>query len=58
MLVSLDLLTSTAAIPVNCFTMPGLSLTKPRAIGYLLHFEIATAGFGTGESGVVELYLC
>jgi len=39
MLVSLDLLTSTAAIPVNCFTMPGLSLTKPRAIGDLQHFK-------------------
>jgi hypothetical protein len=57
-LVSLDLLASTAAMPVNWFTMPAVSITKPRAIGYLLHFEIAMAGFGTGESGVIELYLC
>lgn len=38
--------------------MPEVLITKPRAISYLAHFEIATAGFVTGEPGVIELYLC
>ena len=63
-LVSLNLFTlvnnqtSTASIHANWFAMPGVLITKPGVISYLMHFEIAMAGFGTGEPAVIEMYLC
>lgn len=37
--------------------MPAVLITKPRVISHFVHFEIAPAGFGTGEPGVTPMCL-